>query len=138
MNERSSPDLRAGERDGSADNIYIDCVLLHSPFPDLEQTLEAWTVLERYVPHTIRTLGISNTSLPPVLRIVYGYATVKPSVVQNRFHPATGYDIEMREYCRSVDVIYESHWTLMGNPALRAAWTTILEQFKQLLNLASC
>ena len=49
---------------------YLDCLLLHSPLPTIDQTLQAWQLLETYVPHQIKALGISNVTLP-VLREIY-------------------------------------------------------------------
>ncbi|CAN9083702.1 unnamed protein product [Alternaria alternata] len=101
----------------SEDDSYIDCLLLHSPLPTSEQTLQAWRLLETYVPHKIRSLGISNVTLP-ILRDLWLRANVKPAVVQNRFYPDTYHDVELREYCRLSGIMYQSFWTLTGNPAL--------------------
>ncbi|KAF2802497.1 aldo-keto reductase-like protein [Mytilinidion resinicola] len=93
---------------------YIDCVLMHSPLPTLTQTLEAWHVLEAFVPEKILSLGISNVDLE-TLEQIHKTSKVKPSVVQNRFYPATGHDVELRAFCAENDIIYESFWTLTGN-----------------------
>ena len=98
----------------SEDSAYLDCLLLHSPLPTLEQTLQAWKLLESYVPHEIRSLGISNTDLQ-VLKTIYENSTVKPSVVQNRFYPQTLYDAPIRAFCDKNDIVYQSFWTLTGN-----------------------
>src|SRR5271170_935676 len=42
---------------------YIDGLVLHSPLPTFDETLEAWQTLEQYVPAKIRVLGISNCNL---------------------------------------------------------------------------
>jgi diketogulonate reductase-like aldo/keto reductase len=40
---------------------YLDCLLLHSPFGDTKQTLEAWQAMESLVADGgVRQLGISN------------------------------------------------------------------------------
>lgn len=101
----------------SEDESYIDCLLLHSPLPTSEQTLQAWRLLETYVPQKIRSLGISNVTLP-ILRDLWLRAKVKPAVVQNRFYPDTYHDVELREYCRLSGIMYQSFWTLTGNPVL--------------------
>lgn len=101
----------------SADKSYVDCLLLHSPLPTIEQTLQAWKLLESYVPHQIRALGISNVT-PAALQAIYENAEVKPVVVQNRFYPQTGYDVPLRTFCREHGITYQSFWTLTGNPAL--------------------
>ena len=96
---------------------YLDCLLLHSPLPTIDQTLQAWQLLETYVPHQIKALGISNVTLP-VLREIYNASTVKPSVVQNRFYAQTRYDGSLRAFCREHGITYQSFWTLTGNPKL--------------------
>ncbi|OJD28655.1 aldo-keto reductase [Diplodia corticola] len=96
---------------------YIDCLLLHSPLPNIRQTLEAWRAMETYVPHQVRQLGISNVS-QPILEVLCRSSTVKPAVVQNRFYAATGYDVSLRHFCREHGIVYESFWTLTGNPQL--------------------
>lgn len=97
--------------------FYLDSVVLHSPFRDLQDTLTVWKTLEQYHPHQIRNLGISNTSLS-VLKALHSEATVKPAVVQNRFHDRTGYEVELRDFCRSHGIVFQSFWTLSANPAL--------------------
>ena len=99
------------------EDAYLDCLLLHSPLPTIEQTLQAWKILESYVPHKIKALGISNVTLP-VLREIYNTSTVKPSVVQNRFYAHTRYDGTLRAFCREHTIAYQSFWTLTGNPKL--------------------
>lgn len=104
----------------SEDGSYVDCLLLHSPLPTIEQTLQAWKILETYVPEKIHALGISNVTLP-ILQSIYENSTVKPSVVQNRFYPATKYDVPLRAFCQKHDISYQSFWTLTGNPKLLRA-----------------
>lgn len=100
---------------------YLDCLVLHSPFPDPIQTAEAWQAMETHVPRCARTLGISNIYSLPLLEILYGTANVKPSVVQNRFFAATGYDEDIRAFCDANGIIYQSFWTLTANPGLMTA-----------------
>lgn len=96
---------------------YIDALVLHSPLPTMSLTLTAWRTLETYVPHQIRNLGISNTDLP-TLRALYESVNVKPAVVQNRFFARTHYDVPLRRFCEKKGIIYQSFWTLTGNPQL--------------------
>lgn len=126
----SLQNLRPSEPKESERESYIDCLLLHSPLPTVQQTIEAWKILESYVPDQIRALGISNTDLP-VLKAVYETAKVKPSVVQNRFYGATRYDVPLRKFCRENDIVYESFWTLTGNPKILSS-----EPVQQLSQLA--
>jgi diketogulonate reductase-like aldo/keto reductase len=100
------------------EDAYIDCLVLHSPFPRFEQTKEAWRAMESHVPHHVRTLGISNIYQPSALRQLYDFAIVKPSVVQNRFYGDSGYDEDIRAFCKDRDLVYQSFWTLTANPHL--------------------
>jgi diketogulonate reductase-like aldo/keto reductase len=101
----------------SKEYSYVDCLLLHSPLPTIGQTIEAWQLLESYVPGKIHSLGISNVTLP-ILQYIYEHSTIKPSVVQNRFYPQTKYDVPLRAFCREHGISYQSFWTLSGNPKL--------------------
>ncbi|EXL50258.1 hypothetical protein FOCG_10275 [Fusarium oxysporum f. sp. radicis-lycopersici 26381] len=98
---------------------YFDSVLLHSPLRTLEETITAWKTLETYVPHKIRNLGISNTTLP-ILKALNDAVTVKPSVVQNRFYPDTSFEVDLRAYCREQGIAFQSFWTFSANPRLAA------------------
>lgn len=46
---------------------------------------------------------------------------IPPSVVQNRFYPATQYEVSLRKFARERGVVFQSFWTLSGNPGL---WRT--------------
>lgn len=109
--------LRPSEEADSADATYIDMLILHSPLSTMEQTLEAWSAFESYVPHRIRNLGISNCTLP-VLRELTSRVSVKPAAVQNRFYVGTQFDVPLRSFCRTHEIIYQSFWTLSANPEL--------------------
>ncbi|CAO2647533.1 Nn.00g084550.m01.CDS01 [Neocucurbitaria sp. VM-36] len=104
-------------KEESEEDSYLDCLLLHSPLPTIELTLQAWALLESYVPERIHSLGISNVTLP-ILQAVYEKSTIKPSVVQNRFYPQTRFDVPLRMFCKEHGITYQSFWTLTGNPAL--------------------
>jgi diketogulonate reductase-like aldo/keto reductase len=99
------------------EDTYIDCLVLHSPLPKIEDTQTAWETLSTYVPHKIRSLGISNTTYA-VLQTLHNEMTVKPSVVQNRFYPNTDWEVPLRKYCREQGIIFQSFWTFTGNPTL--------------------
>ncbi|KAL4956530.1 NADP-dependent oxidoreductase domain-containing protein [Aspergillus filifer] len=115
--QSSLHNLRPTAAPESAEDTYIDSLVLHSPLPTMAQTMEAWSALETYVPHRIRNLGISNTTLP-VLREIVSLAKVKPAVVQNRFYGGTQFDVPLRAYCREHQIVYQSFWTLTANPEL--------------------
>lgn len=96
---------------------YIDCLVLHSPLSTSAETLAAWSAFSRFCPTRIRTLGISNTTLP-LLQELHAKAEIKPSVVQNRFYPDTKWEVELRKWCRGEGIVFQSFWTLTGNPRL--------------------
>lgn len=73
--------------------------------------------MESYVPHSIHSLGISNIDLQ-TLSALYDAVDIKPSVVQNRFYPSTRHDIPIRRFCTQHGIVYQSFWTLSGNPNL--------------------
>ncbi|KAL0940711.1 putative aldo/keto reductase [Colletotrichum truncatum] len=102
---------------GQESDFYLDCVLLHAPYPAYEDTLLAWRALESYVPHRIRTIGISNVDLDE-LRALCDDAEVKPVVVQNRLNPKEAYNTPVRVFCRERGINFQSFWTLTANPDL--------------------
>lgn len=107
--------LRAYDQiDSSNAEAYIDCVLLHSPFRTEIQTMEAWQTLEQYVPHTIRHLGICNVSLP-ILKYIYTAASVKPTVVQNRFCAAGTFNELVRRFCHSHAITFQPYSVVRMN-----------------------
>lgn len=102
---------------------YVDSLVLHSPYPRGEQTFEAWRALEELVDRgSVRQLGISNCYSLDVLRTLHGASRIKPAVVQNRFYAETGYDRELRAFCREQGIVYQSFWTLTANPRLLATY----------------
>ncbi|KAK0284699.1 hypothetical protein LTR91_011074 [Friedmanniomyces endolithicus] len=101
-----------------SEQVYIDCLVLHSPLPTQSQTFEAWQAMESFVPKHVRTIGISNVYHLPILTALYESASVKPTVVQNRFYRDTGYDREIRAFCKDKGMTYQSFWTLTANPDL--------------------
>jgi diketogulonate reductase-like aldo/keto reductase len=96
---------------------YLDSLVLHSPLPNFQDTLDVWRALESHAPHAVRNLGVSNTTLPQ-LEALCKHAAVQPVVVQNRFHHAEGHDVQLRAFCRERGIVYQSFWTLTGNPQL--------------------
>ncbi|OTA96718.1 hypothetical protein M434DRAFT_392656 [Hypoxylon sp. CO27-5] len=98
---------------------YLDSLVLHSPLRTLSDTTKVWKALETYVPHRIRQLGISNAPLQVVDYLCTSPdITTRPACVQNRFYPATRWEVDLREYCRDKGIIFQTFWTLTGNPYL--------------------
>ena len=95
----------------------------------MEKTLEAWRVLETYVPHSISRLGVSNVRLD-IWKVLCGPdIRVPPSVVQNRFcrdvvppshipdlfTPTDPYDAAVRAYCKDDGIVYQAWAIQAGN-----------------------
>jgi diketogulonate reductase-like aldo/keto reductase len=100
---------------------YLDGLVLHSPLATLDATFEAWRALEGIAERGgTRLLGISNCYSAELLETLYAAATVKPAIVQNRFHRATGYDRAIRGFCREHGIVYQCFWTLTANQAVLA------------------
>lgn len=102
---------------GNLSTTYLDCLVLHSPLSPFERLLEVWRALEELVEQGLaRELGLSNCYQPRLFAELYAAARVKPWVLQNRFYAETGYDRELRGFCRAHGVVYQSFWTLSANP----------------------
>lgn len=114
-------------------NLQVACIdglVLHSPLPVPALTLEVWQAMEALVDAgTVRQLGISNCYDPHALAALHDAARIKPAVLQNRFYAETGYDEDIRRFCRAQGIVYQSFWTLSANPGLLGN--------ANLLNLAS-
>ncbi len=101
---------------------YLDGLLLHSPYPDDRDTLEAWRAMERlYDQGGARQLGVSNFYELSRLEGLCRNARIKPAVIQNRFYAKTHYDRDIRVFCKERGIVYESFWTLTANPEVLAA-----------------
>lgn len=95
---------------------YLDGLVLHSPLVTGHETLEAWRAMESLVERGgVRQLGISNCYRLEQLQALHRAARIKPAVLQNRFYAATGYDLELRAFCATEHIIYQSFWTLTAN-----------------------
>ncbi|KAG5728759.1 Aldo-keto reductase family 1 member B10 [Termitomyces sp. T112] len=96
---------------------YLDSYLLHSPFKTLEQTLEAWHALMSLQDEgKVGMIGVSNTYDVNLL-FALGRAR-KVQVVQNRWCEQNEWDRAVHNYCRGNNFMYQSFWTLTGNPSL--------------------
>lgn len=95
---------------------YLDSLVMHSPLPSLAETLRVWRAMEGFVAEgKVRRLGMSNCYDPKMFTQLYESARVKPSVLQNRFHAKTGFDVELRAFCKAKEIWYQSFWTLTAN-----------------------
>ena len=113
---------------------YVDSLILHSPVAPHALMMKVWGAME-----TIQKtggalqLGISNCYNIEVMRQLYADANVKPAVVQNRFYQETAYDKDLRHWCSTHGVIYQSFWTLTANPHILAGNTvrTLAQKYKK-------
>lgn len=97
----------------------IDCLVLHSPISAPDDGIEVWQAMERLVDSGgVRQLGISNCYDLAYLETLHNWARLKPAVVQNRFYAGSGYDRDIRQFCRKHRIIYQGFWTLTANPQL--------------------
>ena len=87
---------------------WIDCLLLHSPLPTHSETMSAWRAMEAaHAAGHVRSLGLSNCYDSREFKRIYAEAAVKPTVLQNRFYRDSGYDVELRAFCRAHGVQYQ-------------------------------
>jgi diketogulonate reductase-like aldo/keto reductase len=111
---------------------HLDCLILHSPYRDDKDTFEAWRAMEGlHDEGGVRQLGISNCYEPARFEALWRAARIKPATIQNRFYAKTGYDREIRAFCREQGIVYQSFWTLTANPEILAApaMTTLAQQY---------
>src|SRR5687767_15360810 len=80
-----------------------------------------------------RQLGISNCYNLEYLSGLHKWARVKPAVVQNRFYAESGYDREIRAFCKQNGLLYQSFWTLTANPHALShrTMTTIAAKYRR-------
>lgn len=96
---------------------YIDSLLLHSPLFPFKDLLSVWRSMEKiHQEGKAKQLGISNTYDLGTLQRLYEEADVKPAILQNRFYQDSGYDKELRVFCNTHNICYQSFWTLTANP----------------------
>jgi diketogulonate reductase-like aldo/keto reductase len=97
---------------------HIDSFVLHGPSSNYEWTAadaEVWEAMrqERDAGHT-RLLGVSNVSLEHLQQLAASGAEL-PTYVQNRCFARTGWDREVRAFCREHKIIYQGFSLLTAN-----------------------
>lgn len=96
---------------------YVDSLVLHSPLFPYANLTKVWKAMEEiYHSGGARQIGISNCYDLNLLQQLYADTEIKPSVVQNRFYAESGYDRELRRWCDTQGIIYQSFWSLSANP----------------------
>ena len=100
---------------------YIDAMVFHNFRAKLwnyDELIKAWRVFEEYVDKgVIRQLGITSVHDPVWFEKFYNETTIKPTIVQNRFHSNRQYDVPMQEifdkYSSMIQV--QRFWLLNGS-----------------------
>lgn len=100
---------------------FINAYILHSPVFPGSKLQRVWQKMEEfYDKKEVGALGISNCYDLDVLKYLFNNAKVKPTIVQNRFYAQSGYDKELRVFCKQNNITYESFWSLTANPNILA------------------
>jgi diketogulonate reductase-like aldo/keto reductase len=105
---------------------YVDSFVLHGPSSDEwdEADAEVWAAMqrERDAGRT-RLLGVSNVSLDHLEQMEANHLEL-PSFVQNRCFAWTGWDRDVRAFCKQRNIVYQGFSLLtanrqvLGSPAL--------------------
>ena len=96
---------------------FLNAYILHSPVYPGSKLQRVWQKMEEfYDKKEVGAFGISNCYDLDVLKYLFNNAKVKPSIVQNRFYAQSGYDKEIRVFCKENNITYESFWSLTANP----------------------
>jgi len=105
---------------------YIDSYVLHSPLFPSSHLLQVWKAMEDiYKRSEALHLGISNCYDLQVLKKLYESCEIKPAFIQNRFYKESEYDKELRLWCDTKNIRYQSFWSLTANPHLLGSETVI-------------
>lgn len=97
---------------------YLDSYVLHGPQYRrglAAEDWEVWGAIERlYDSRRTKVIGVSNVSAEQ-LESLCAKARHRPMVVQNRCYAAMGWDKEVREICRSQNIVYQGFSLLTAN-----------------------
>jgi diketogulonate reductase-like aldo/keto reductase len=99
---------------------YVDSYILHGPSSSRGITGHDWSVWRAmeslHDKGHARLLGISNASRDQ-LQTLHDGARVKPAFIQNRCFATSGWDQDVREYCKATRITYQGFSLLTANPA---------------------
>ncbi len=97
---------------------FLDSYVLHGPYRSREivdQDFEAWTAMERLVDQKkIKFLGVSNVNITQLKKLTTS-VRIKPSFVQNRCYASSRWDLEIRNFCREQNILYQGFSILTAN-----------------------
>ncbi|HEX8152661.1 MAG TPA: aldo/keto reductase [Thermoanaerobaculia bacterium] len=103
----------------------VDSYVLHGPsrrrgLADVDR--EVWRAMEElHASGKTKQLGVSNVSLEQLASLCE-LASVRPAYVQNRCYARTGWDFEVRAFCRANGIVYQGFSLLTANAGeLRSA-----------------
>jgi diketogulonate reductase-like aldo/keto reductase len=114
---------------------YLDSYVLHGPYSRRglgAEDWEVWAAIESlYDAGKTKMIGISNVSAEQ-LTMLCAKAKHKPMVVQNRCYAALAWDKEVREICRTHQIIYQGFSLLTANRGIFAepAIRTMAEKYQ--------
>mmetsp|Transcript_8475 Transcript_8475/g.17667 ORF Transcript_8475/g.17667 Transcript_8475/m.17667 type:complete len:398 (+) Transcript_8475:122-1315(+) len=82
-----------------------------------DELLRAWKVMEGYAERgVLKRLGITSVHDPAWFDKFYNATTIKPQIVQNRFHSNRGYDVNMQEtFAKYKNLQVQRFWLLNGS-----------------------
>ena len=96
----------------------IDSYVLHGPSRRrglADEDRDVWRAMEElHAAGKTRHLGISNVAIDQ-LEALAAFASVSPTFVQNRCFASTGWDAEVRAFCREHGIIYQGFSLLTAN-----------------------
>lgn len=103
----------------------LDSYVLHGPSSGSgwhAADVEAWSAMEAlHAGGNVGALGVSNVSLEQLEKLCEG-AKVQPKHVQNRCYARSGWDEEVRAFCRAHGMRYQAFSLLTANgPVLASA-----------------
>jgi diketogulonate reductase-like aldo/keto reductase len=97
---------------------YVDSLVLHGPSSAYgleEEDWQAWRAMEAVQRSgRARLIGVSNVTLEQLRRLHHD-SEVRPAFVQNRCYARTGWDREVRAFCRAHDIAYQGFSLLTAN-----------------------
>lgn len=103
------------------DTDHVDSFVLHGPSSSYEWTasdVDVWGAMlrERDAGRT-RLVGVSNVGLRHLQQMAKSGCEL-PGFVQNRCFASTGWDREVREFCRQHEIVYQGFSLLTANREL--------------------
>ena len=114
---------------------FVDSFVLHGPVSGhgwTEDDAEVWAAMckAQAAGHT-RSVGVSNVSLRHLEQMLASHKQV-PAFVQNRCFARTGWDREVRKFCKEQGIIYQGFSLLTANvDVLRHPYVADLARQKQ-------